>query len=118
MTYKSTIYIYTYTHNNDLDLKFAHHVLVFTKPNKTTSFHYKKKWCFVTSLATQFFNCNDHLQLIIYMVQLITTQLQFCCNNSFSTTMKFPYDYKHNVKLMSFFIHSSKFNMWHYKIFW
>jgi hypothetical protein len=50
-------------------------------------------------------------------LQLITTQLQFCCNNSFSTTMQLPYDYNHNVLLMSFFIHPSKFNTWYYEDF-
>jgi hypothetical protein len=55
------------------------------------------------------------LQLIIYMVQLITIQLQLYHNNFFSTTMQLPYDYIHNVMLLSFFIHPSKFNMWHYE---
>jgi hypothetical protein len=41
------------------------------------------------------------LQLTIYTVQLITTQLQLCHNNSFSTTMQLPYDYNHNVMLTS-----------------
>ncbi len=36
-------------------------------------------------------------------------------NNSFSITMQLPYDYNHNITLTSFFIHSSKFNMWHYE---
>jgi hypothetical protein len=38
-------------------------------------------------------------------------------NNFFSTTMQLPYDYNHNVKLMSFFIHPSKFNTWQYEDF-
>ncbi len=37
---------------------------------------------------------------------------------SFSTTMQFPCDYNHNVMLTSFLIHSSKFNTWHYDLFW
>ncbi len=57
------------------------------------------------------------LQLAIYIVQLIITQLQLCCNNSFSTIMQLPYDYNHNVKLTSFFIHPSKFNQWYYEDF-
>jgi hypothetical protein len=57
------------------------------------------------------------LQLIVYTMQFITTQLQLCCNNSFSTTMQLPCDYNHNVMLTSFFIHTSKFNMWHYEDF-
>ncbi len=52
----------------------------------------------------------------VYTVQLNTTQLQLCCN-SFSTTMQLPYDYNHNVMLISFFIHPSKFNTWHYEVF-
>ncbi len=73
--------------------------------------HYQKKTCFATSVAIQFLSCIGHLQLIVYIVQLIRTQLQLCCNNSFPTTMQFPYDYNHNVTLMSFFIHPSNFNI-------
>jgi hypothetical protein len=43
--------------------------------------------------------------------------LQLYCNNSFSTIMQLPYNYNHDVMLTSFFIHSSKCNMWHYEIF-
>jgi hypothetical protein len=46
-----------------------------------------------------------------------STHLQFCCNSSFSTIMLFPYDYNHNVMLISFFTHSSKLNMRHYEDF-
>jgi hypothetical protein len=42
------------------------------------------------------------LQLTKYTVQVITIQLQLCCNNFFSTTMQLPYDYNHNVMLTSF----------------
>jgi len=76
-----------------------------------------RKGCFAIGLATQFLSCIGHLQLTVYMVQLITTQLQLCQKNSFSTIMQFPYDYNHNVMLMSFFIHPSKFNTWHYEDF-
>jgi len=41
------------------------------------------------------------LQLTIYTMQLITIQLQFCHNNFFQLC-KLPYDYNHNVTLMSF----------------
>jgi hypothetical protein len=96
-------------------------VYVFSKS------HHEKKWCFATGLATQFLNCIGHLQLwmlldklqelqlTIHTVQLIITQLQLCCNNFFSTTMQFPYDYNHNVMFMSFFFHPSNFNTWHYE---
>jgi len=50
--------------------------------------HYEKKGCFVIRLAIQFLNYRGHLQLIIYMVQFIATQLQFYQNNLFSTTMQ------------------------------
>jgi hypothetical protein len=43
------------------------------------------------------------------------TLVQLYRNNFFSTTMQFPYDYNHNVMFTSFFIHSSKFNTWHYE---
>jgi hypothetical protein len=76
-----------------------------------------KKRYVTIGLATQFLNCTGHLQLTIYMMQLITTQLQLCCNNSFSITIQLPYDYIHNVMLTSLFIHPSKFNMWHYEDF-
>jgi hypothetical protein len=39
------------------------------------------------------------LQLTVYMVQFITTQLQLCWNNSFSTTMQFHYNYSFNIML-------------------
>ncbi len=81
------------------------------------TFHYEKKGCFVINFPTQFLNCIGHLQFTIHMVPLITTQLQLCRNNSFSTTMQLPYDYNHNVMLTSFFIHPSKLNTWHQKIF-
>jgi hypothetical protein len=60
---------------------------------------------------------SQKLQLIVYTIQHITIQLQLCHNNSFSTIMQLPYDYNHNAMLMSFFIHPSKFNMWHYEDF-
>jgi hypothetical protein len=40
------------------------------------------------------------LQLTVYTVQLIATQLQFSQNNSFSTTIQFHYNYTHDVMLM------------------
>jgi hypothetical protein len=57
------------------------------------------------------------LQFTVHTVQRITTQLQLCHNNSFSTTMQLLYDYNRNVMLTLFFIHPSKFNTWHYEIF-
>ncbi len=108
--------------------------------------NYEKKGCLAIGLTTQFLSCIKHLQLIVFIcckcyqiscksckscnslyiqcnsLQLITTQLQLCHNNSFSTTMQLPYDYNHNVTLTSFFIHPSKFNTWHYEdffsVFW
>jgi hypothetical protein len=59
----------------------------------------------------------QNLQLTVYTVQPIIIQLQLCCNKSFSTTMQLPYDYNHDVMLMSLFIHPSKFNTWHYEDF-
>jgi hypothetical protein len=50
-------------------------------------------------------------------MQLIAIQLQSYHNNSFSTTMQLPYNYNRNVMIIPFFIHSSKFNMWHYEDF-
>ncbi len=84
--------------------------------------HYEKNGCFAIGFAIQFLSCIGHLQFIIfihcecyrtsckscrlqftiYTVQLIITQLQFCHNNSFSTTMQLPYDYNHNVMMISF----------------
>jgi hypothetical protein len=59
------------------------------------------------------------LQLTIYMVQFIATQLQLNQNNSFSTTIQFHYNYIHDVMLTSLnVIHLLKFNMWHYEDFW
>jgi hypothetical protein len=59
----------------------------------------------------------QELQLIVYTMQFITTQLQLFHNNSFSNIMQLPYDYNHNIMLTSFFIHPSKFNTWQYKDF-
>jgi hypothetical protein len=41
------------------------------------------------------------LQLIVYTMQLITTQLQVNQNNSFSTTTQLYYNHTHDVMLMS-----------------
>jgi hypothetical protein len=68
--------------------------------NVFTSLWEKKS--FAIGFTTQFLSCIGHLQLTIYIVQLITIQLQICHNNSFSTTMQLPYDYNHNFMLMSF----------------
>jgi hypothetical protein len=88
--------------------------------------HHEKNVCFATSLATHHnytlrmisdkLQKLQELQFTVYTMQLITTQLQFCCNNSFSTTI-IPYDYNHNFMLKSFFIRPSKFNTWHYEDF-
>jgi len=74
--------------------------------------HYEKNGCLLDKLQEL-----QKLQLTAYTMQLNITQLQLCCNNSFSTTMQLPYDYNHNVMLMSFFIHPSKFNKWRYEDF-
>jgi hypothetical protein len=59
------------------------------------------------------------LQLTIYVVQLIATQLQVGQNHSFSTIMQFHYNYNHNIMLtLVIFIHPLKLEMWHYEVFW
>ncbi len=59
------------------------------------------------------------LQLIVCMVQLIATQLQFNQNNLFLTTIQFHYNYTYDVMLMSLIvIHLLKFDMWPYEDFW
>jgi hypothetical protein len=62
------------------------------------------------------------LQLIVYTVQLIATQLQIIYNSikkSFLTTMQLHYNYTHDVMLTSLIIiHLLKFNTWHYEYFW
>ncbi len=96
--------------------------------------HYEKNGCFATGLVTQFLNCIGHLQLIVFICcecyrksyktckncnspYIRCNSLQLYRNNSFSTTMQLPYANIHNVMLMSFFIHPSKFNTWHYEDF-
>ncbi len=102
------------------------------------AFTLKKRVFCNLGLVIMFLNYNDYLQLIvflyprvpldkshelqemqltIYMISFQCNSLQLCHNNSFSTTMRLPYDYNHNVMLTSFFIHPSKFNMWHYEDF-
>jgi hypothetical protein len=44
------------------------------------------------------------LQLTVYMVQLIATQLQLNQNNSFSTTIQLHYNYTHGVMLTSLIV--------------
>jgi hypothetical protein len=52
------------------------------------------------------------LQLIIHMVQLITTKLQLNQNNSFSITMQLQYNCTHDVTMTSLIvIHLLKFDM-------
>jgi hypothetical protein len=101
--------------------------------------HYEKNGCFAIGLATQFWIAPDiynslylytmsankqvawvvGLQLIVYTVQLIVTQLQLCQNNSFSTTMQLHHNCTHDVMLTSLIvIHPFKFNTWHYEYFW
>jgi hypothetical protein len=113
-------------HNNSIDValgcfddNFRSNDLVLStlKISFVPCWHYEKKGCFATSLATQFLNCIWDLQLTIYTAQFITTQLQLYHNNYFSTTMQLPNDYNHNVMLTSFFIHPSKFNTWQYEGF-
>jgi hypothetical protein len=59
------------------------------------------------------------LQLTIYTVQPIATQLQLSQNNSFSTTMQLCYNCTHDVMLTSLIvIHLLKFDMWYYEDFW
>jgi len=59
------------------------------------------------------------LQLTVYTVQFIVTQLQFSQNNSFSTIIQLHYNYTHDVMLMSLIvIHLLKSNMWYYEDFW
>jgi len=59
------------------------------------------------------------LQFTIYIMQLITTQLQFNQNNSFSTIMQLHYNCTHDVMLTSLIvIHLMKSNTWHYEDFW
>jgi hypothetical protein len=78
--------------------------------------HYEKKRCFATSLTTQFLSYRGHLQLIVYTMKLITIQLQFYQNNSFSTTMQLRYNCTHDVMLtLLIVIHLLKFDMWHYE---
>jgi hypothetical protein len=79
----------------------------------------KSPYLYVVSVIGQVAKAAElqELQLIVYTVQLITTQLQLCHNNSLSTTMLLPYDYNHNVMLTSFSIHPSKFNTSHYEDF-
>jgi hypothetical protein len=57
-------------------------------------------------------------QFTVYAMQLITTQLQFYQNNSFSTIMQLHYNCTHDGMLMSLIvIHLLRFNMWHYEDF-
>ncbi len=59
------------------------------------------------------------LQLTIYIMQFITTQLQLNQNNPFSTTIQFCYEYTHDVMLTSLIvIHLLKPNTWHYEDYW
>ncbi len=54
------------------------------------------------------------MQFKEYMVQLITIQLQFNQNNSFSTTMQFCYNCTHDVMLTSLIVIHQIFWRWHF----
>jgi hypothetical protein len=59
------------------------------------------------------------LQLIVYTMHLIVTQLQFSQKKSFSTTIQLHYNYTHEVMLTSLIvIHILKLDMWHYEKIW
>jgi hypothetical protein len=59
------------------------------------------------------------LQLTIYTMQFIATQLQFIQNNSFSTIIQLHYNYTHDVMMMSLIaIHLLKCDTWYYENFW
>jgi hypothetical protein len=59
------------------------------------------------------------LQLVVYTVQLITIQLQFSQNNSFSTIVQLYYNFTHDVILNSLIvIHLLQSNTWHHEDFW
>jgi hypothetical protein len=58
------------------------------------------------------------LQLIVYIMQFIITQLQVSQNNWFLTTIQLYYNYTHDVMLMSLIvIHLLKSHMWDYEDF-
>jgi hypothetical protein len=94
---EATIYIYTYTRNNDLDLKFANHVLVFIKPNKTKwlPFTIRKRGVLQLALQLNFSitmtTCNssyiwcNSLQLNCSFV--LTTPFQLLCNSFMITSI-------------------------------
>jgi hypothetical protein len=57
------------------------------------------------------------LQFTVYVIQPITTQLQFNQNNSFPIIMQFHYNCTFDIMLMSLIVvHLLKSNMWHYEI--
>jgi hypothetical protein len=59
------------------------------------------------------------LQLTIYMVEFIITQLQLSQKKSFSTTIQLHYNHTHDVMSMSIIIiYLLKSNTWHYEDFW
>jgi hypothetical protein len=103
------------------------------KMHLVKSFHYIKKIVFCNEPCNSIFELHktfathyiymlwmviDKLQLIIYVMQLITTQLQFYQNKSFSIIMQLHYNYTHDVMLTSLIlIHLLKFSMWHYEYF-
>jgi hypothetical protein len=112
---------------------------MFEKIQQTRIKHYEKKGVLQLALQLNFWvakdTCNSlylyavsangqvewvaELQLIVYTVQFITTQLQLSQNNSFSTTRQLHYNYTHDVMLTSLIvIHILKYDMWHYEGFW
>jgi hypothetical protein len=58
------------------------------------------------------------LQLIVYMVQLITIQLKLCWNNSFSTTMQSITTTTITYANVTNLHPSIKFDTWNYEDFW
>jgi hypothetical protein len=58
------------------------------------------------------------LQLVIYIMQLIVTQLQLCQKDSFSFIIQFHYNYTHDVMSMSLIvIYLLTYDTWYYEDF-
>jgi hypothetical protein len=76
-----------------------------------------KKWMFCNWPCDSIFELHQTLAIHCIYGAIHYNSSTICHKNSFSSTMQLPYDYNHNVMLMSFFIHPSKFNMWHYEDF-
>ncbi len=81
---------------------------------------FELQWPFATHNISTSWVLSNKLHELQKLLDIWCNSLQFNCNFVATTPFQLlcnSLDYNHNVMLTSFFIHSSKFNTWHYEDF-